>query len=64
MVTEARVQSTEARVQVQGGVVSSRRPSVSTSQMSNLSSIKLISDLTRHGQMASPSYSENVDFKT
>jgi hypothetical protein len=31
--------------------------------MSNLSLIKLIPDLTRHGQMASPGYSENVDFK-
>jgi hypothetical protein len=30
--------------------------------MSNLSPIKLIPDLTRHGQMASLGYSENVDF--
>jgi hypothetical protein len=32
--------------------------------MSNLSAIKLISDLIRHGQMASLSYLENVDFKS
>jgi hypothetical protein len=44
--------------------MSSWGSSASTSQMSNLSPIKLISDLTRHGHMASPGYSENVDFKS
>jgi hypothetical protein len=32
--------------------------------MSNLSQIKLIPDLTRHGQMALPGYSKNADFKS
>jgi hypothetical protein len=50
-------------IKVQGGVVSSQRLSISTSQMSNLSPIKLIPDLTKHGQMASPSYYKN-DFKS
>jgi hypothetical protein len=40
-------------------VVSSQGSSVSTGQMSNLSPIKLIPDLTRHGQMSSLGYSEN-----
>jgi hypothetical protein len=44
--------------------MSSRGPSASTSQMSNLSLIKLISDLTRHGQMPSLGYPENVDLKS
>jgi hypothetical protein len=40
-------------IEAQSGVMSSWEPSASTSQTSNLSPIKLNSDLTRHGQMAS-----------
>jgi hypothetical protein len=44
--------------------VSSRKPYDSTIEVSNLSPIKLILDLTRHGQMTSPGYSENANFKS
>jgi hypothetical protein len=49
-------------IKVHDRVVSNRRPSNSTIQMSNLSPIKLILDLTRHGQMTLLGYLGN-DFK-
>jgi hypothetical protein len=56
--------SNQQSIKVQGRVVSTRRPSDSTSQVSNLSPIKMILDLTRHGQMALSCYSENANFKS
>jgi hypothetical protein len=46
-------------IEAQSGVMSSWEPSALTRQTSNLSPIKLISDLTRRGQMASFEFLEH-----